>query len=542
MRRGSVCCKVADHHQSSGLGRTTSSVSVSLEMFNAPRNHRFRMYSARGEPPKRPKRWLQRKFVVRSRHCSIGRRRWRRVGHSSELIAGSGSSSGEAYRRLFPVHRKGQEEGRCGEHNIAESSGIEASVRRRSGRETSQGVATRSGKVRCCSINGESIRWPSCEAVSAGGFRTPLRRGHAGMDAGTSCRSPSGRCGRTSPGSGESFPAPHHCCSGVAGVDQPTVGCNATFRCKCRGINGAVMRFTSMRLRRRWGSRGVRVGEASQPGPSSFHRQSRLLKREGPFRRCRLTQIDSNCEPLVNRGRFGVLSSDSDDEGLAVSVCRAPHAMERGTAVPVSEGCPHVPKRLRLFRNRCRPSGALEHNLICSERDVPPPMCPPFDWPSTERGSIREDGRSGLWAVVKGRGPKISQQVFPSHGCGPSQFTATKFVPGSSVRGCRRSGGCGRSSQRGGTHIARFLPQVGHRNRDLSRTRGRRCVNRFSGRFRIHCSTAGMGRPSVSAHTSWFCCSGFDQCAGHFTHRACVMKVPPAFLRGAFRSAMRLSL
>ena len=30
--------------------------------------------------------------------------------------------------------------------------------------------------------------------------------------------------------------------------------------------------------------------------------------------------------------------------------------------------------------------------------------------PSTERRGIREDGRSGHWAVVKGRGPKISQR------------------------------------------------------------------------------------------------------------------------------------
>ena len=56
--------------------------------------------------------------------------------------------------------------------------------------------------------------------------------------------------------------------------------------------------------------RGVRVGEASHPGPSS----PRRLKREGPFRRCRPTQIDSDCEPLVHRGRFAVLCSDSDDE------------------------------------------------------------------------------------------------------------------------------------------------------------------------------------------------------------------------------------
>ena len=67
----------------------------------------------------------------------------------------------------------------------------------------------------------------------------------------------------------------------------------------------------------------------------------------------------------------------ADNEELAVSVCRAPlHTMERGIAVPISEGCPHVPKRLRLTRNQCRPHGVVEHDLIRSERDVPPPMCP----------------------------------------------------------------------------------------------------------------------------------------------------------------------
>ena len=51
----------------------------------------------------------------------------------------------------------------------------------------------------------------------------------------------------------------HHCCSGVAGVDQPTVSCNAIFCCTCRGIHGAITQFSSMRLRRQWGWRGVRV-------------------------------------------------------------------------------------------------------------------------------------------------------------------------------------------------------------------------------------------------------------------------------------------
>ena len=73
------------------------------------------------------------------------------------------------------------------------------------------------------------------------------------------------------------------------------------------------------------------------------------------------------------------------------------------------------------------------------------------------------------------------------------------------------------------------------------RARGRRCVNRFSGRFRIHCSTAGMGHPSALTQPG-FVALDFSSCGDIFTHWACVMKVPPAFLRGAYRSAMRLAL
>ena len=221
-RHGFLCCKVADHRQKSGIGQTTSSVSVSLGMFNAPsRNYRFRMCSAPGELPKRPRRWLQRKFVVSkppSQHWG---------DDDGEELATLQSCLHRA--RSHPSPSRGPRRGRSSERSIAKSSGIQASVRRRSGSggETPRGSATRSGKVGCWAINGESVRRSSYEAVSAGRFRAPLRRGNAGMDAGASCRSPGGRCGRTSPGSGEGFSAHHHCCSGVAGVDQPTIGHNA---------------------------------------------------------------------------------------------------------------------------------------------------------------------------------------------------------------------------------------------------------------------------------------------------------------------------
>ena len=115
------------------------------------------------------------------------------------------------------------------------------------------------------------------------------------------------------------------------------------------------------------------------------------------------TQIDHDCEPLVNRGRFGVLSSDNDNEELVVSVCRAPlHAMERGIAVPVSEGCPHVPKRLRLTRNQRLPVGVLEHDLIHSEPDVPPPMCPSSVGPIQSEVALEQLSRAEVHDLPAG--------------------------------------------------------------------------------------------------------------------------------------------
>ena len=139
-RRGFVCCKVAGPRRDPGDGCNESSSYL-------------------------------------SRHCNIGGRRWRRVGHLQSCLRRARLQAQvppveKCIADLFPVHREGQEEGRGSERSIANISGIQASVRRRSGSggEMPGGSAMRSGKVGCWSINGKWIRWSSCEAVSVGGL------------------------------------------------------------------------------------------------------------------------------------------------------------------------------------------------------------------------------------------------------------------------------------------------------------------------------------------------------------------------------------
>ena len=175
--------------------------------------------------------------------------------------------------------------------------------------------------------------------------------------------------------------------------------------------------------------------------------------------------------------------------------------MERDIAVPVSEGLPS-----------CSETIAIDSKSMHDLRDVPPP---PFDWSTTERGRIREDGRSGHWAVVTGRGPtspsRSLQATDVDHDSSPqtSLFQDFQNEVASEVADA-------------GDPVKEVGPTLHDSSHEsdtetvLSRARGRKCVNRFFARFRIHCSTAGLGRPSVSADTSWFCCSGFDQRAGHF--------------------------
>ena len=120
--------------------------------------------------------------------------------------------------------------------------------------------------------------------VGCGRISCPLRRGNAEMDARASC----GRPPQILEVAWVSqFITPLQ----WQGADQPTVGCNAIFRCTCRGINSVVTQFISLRLCTRWRWRGIRFGEASHFGPSSPRREQ-VAEREGRFWRCRPTLID----------------------------------------------------------------------------------------------------------------------------------------------------------------------------------------------------------------------------------------------------------
>ena len=82
---------------------------------------------------------------------------------------------------------------------------------------------------------------------------------------------------------------------------------------------------TNSVLRPTYGFRGVRVGEASHPGPAQTRNGRRLqsTKVDSEIGH-RSTQIDPEDDPPVRSGRFAPLSSDSDDSPN-VHVCRAPN-------------------------------------------------------------------------------------------------------------------------------------------------------------------------------------------------------------------------
>ena len=103
---------------------------------------------------------------------------------------------------------------------------------------------------------------------------------------------------------------------------KKVVGMNVHASRRCRETRrDHWMDSAMMSLRaQEYGFRVVRVGEAANLGPRSFHTRAKsksLFKRQGPF-------VDSDCEPLLTTGRNAVLSSDGGEDVIqAVSVCRA---------------------------------------------------------------------------------------------------------------------------------------------------------------------------------------------------------------------------
>ena len=70
--------------------------------------------------------------------------------------------------------------------------------------------------------------------------------------------------------------------------------------------------------------------------------------------------VDSDCDPPLTGGRFAVLSSDGDEDGIqTVSVCRAPSQTVAGGSVAAAASPVrlHPLERLRYTsRNVCRGS------------------------------------------------------------------------------------------------------------------------------------------------------------------------------------------
>ena len=88
------------------------------------------------------------------------------------------------------------------------------------------------------------------------------------------------------------------------------------------------IREKQCQLRPLYGMRGVRVGEASHPGPVQTRNARRLLS----------TQVDPDDDPPVRSGRFGPLSSNSDGDH-DVHVCRAPTSAVDCGRVAMFSGC-----------------------------------------------------------------------------------------------------------------------------------------------------------------------------------------------------------
>ena len=119
-------------------------------------------------------------------------------------------------------------------------------------------------------------------------------------------------------------------------------------------LSGAVFGDKQCELRPTYGLRGVRVGEASHPGPVQTRNARRLQSTLVDSERAMVsTQIDPDDDPPVSSGRFAPLSSDSDSP----HVRHAPADAVDGGRIAVRI-VPSAPKRLRLTSRSLRMSKA----------------------------------------------------------------------------------------------------------------------------------------------------------------------------------------
>ena len=118
----------------------------------------------------------------------------------------------------------------------------------------------------------------------------------------------------------------------------------------------------------RWGFRGVRIREASNPGPKKSFSEGVHWSRKRQQR----TLLDSDSDaPLITRGRFGLLSSDDEDTSVAW-VSRVPTAIDSSVSVArsseriaVAVNAPHNPKRLRVMTRMSQASTEVAPSSGC---------------------------------------------------------------------------------------------------------------------------------------------------------------------------------
>ena len=116
----------------------------------------------------------------------------------------------------------------------------------------------------------------------------------------------------------------------IVGGHQENVGVDFTPEsrrretCRVDRRYGVLRRMPVCKRITRWGLRGVRIGEASNPGPKKSFSKGVHWSRKRQQR----TLLDSDSDaPLITRGRFGFLSSDDEDTSV-VGVSRVPTAID----------------------------------------------------------------------------------------------------------------------------------------------------------------------------------------------------------------------
>ena len=171
----------------------------------------------------------------RSRHCSIGRRRWQRVGHSSELSSAVPDCKlrfvqWRSVSLIVPSSSTGPRTGhrRRAQHCSKQwNSSVSATTRWQRWRDVSRlRNAQWQGRMLLHQRRVDPMApLPQCDEEMQ-----EWRQGrHAELQAAVA---------EEISWKWREFPSSSPLLLRVEGVDQPTVGCNSIFCCKCLGING----------------------------------------------------------------------------------------------------------------------------------------------------------------------------------------------------------------------------------------------------------------------------------------------------------------